>query len=63
MANEIFVDTSEFYSLLVKAEDRHEASVRNLRGAQRRKRLFVTTAVVLAKDGHFYEAGFVTMLK
>lgn len=56
MANEIFVDTSGFYSLLVKANDRHEASVRVLRASQRRKRRFVTTDYVLDETATLLKA-------
>jgi predicted nucleic acid-binding protein len=59
MANEIFVDTSGFYALLIKGDDRHGAVVRILRDARRRKRRFVTsdhvldeTATLLKARGH-----------
>src|SRR5882762_2919649 len=59
MANEIFVDTSGFYALLIKADDRHGAASRVLREARRRKRRFVTsdhvldeTATLLKARGH-----------
>jgi predicted nucleic acid-binding protein len=59
MANEIFVDTSGFYALLIKGDDQHEAAVRILREARRRKRRFVTsdhvldeTATLLKARGH-----------
>jgi predicted nucleic acid-binding protein len=47
MANEIFVDTSGFYALLVKRDDHHGAADRILGDARRRKRGFVTTDYVL----------------
>ena len=46
MANEIFADSSGFFALLVKADDRHSAASRLLHGARRRRR-FVTTDYVL----------------
>jgi predicted nucleic acid-binding protein len=64
MANEIFVDTSGFYALLIKADDRHAAAGRHLREARRRKRRFVTsdyvldeTATLLKARGHVYLLG------
>src|SRR2546430_3427778 len=61
MANEIFVDTSGFYALLVKSDDWHAAADRHLREAQRRKRRFVTsdyvldeTATLLKARGHVH---------
>lgn len=47
MANEVFVDTSGFYAMLVKGDDQHAAVQRILREARRRKRGFVTTDYVL----------------
>jgi predicted nucleic acid-binding protein len=47
MANEIFVDTSGFYALLIKADDRHAAAGRHLAEAKRRKRRFVTSDYVI----------------
>ena len=59
MANDIFVDTSGFYALLIKGDDQHAAAVRTLRDARRRKRRFVTsdhvldeTATLLKARGH-----------
>jgi predicted nucleic acid-binding protein len=64
MANDIFVDTSGFYALLIKADDRHVAATRQLRYAQRRKRRFVTsdyvldeTATLLKARGHLHFLG------
>jgi predicted nucleic acid-binding protein len=56
MANEIFVDTSGFYALLVKRDDRHDAAVRVLRQARRRKRRFVTTDHVLDETATLLKA-------
>jgi len=47
MANEILVDTSGFYAMLVKGDDKHKAADGVLREARRRKRGFVTTDYVL----------------
>ena len=64
MANEIFVDTSGFYALLIKADDRHASADRHLRDARRRKRRFVTsdhvldeTATLLKARGHLHLLG------
>src|SRR5260370_41115753 len=64
MANEIFVDTSGFYALLIKADDRHAAASRLVREARRRKRRFVTsdyvldeTATLLKARGHVHLLG------
>ena len=71
MANDIFVDTSGFYALLVQADDRHAAAARHLREAKRRKRRFVTsdyvldeTATLLKARGHVHRLGafFTTVL-
>lgn len=47
MANEIFVDTSGFYALLVGQDDQHEQAGRILRQAATQRRGFVTTDYVL----------------
>jgi predicted nucleic acid-binding protein len=63
MANDIFVDTSGFYALLVKADHRHAAAERILRNAKRRKRGFVTTDYVLDETATLLKArGFVHLL-
>jgi predicted nucleic acid-binding protein len=56
MANEIFVDTSGFYALLIKADDLHAAAVRILREARRRKRRFVTSDYVLDETATLLKA-------
>jgi predicted nucleic acid-binding protein len=56
MANEIFVDTSGFYALLIKGDDRHEAAFRVLREARRRKRRFVTSDHVLDESATLLKA-------
>jgi predicted nucleic acid-binding protein len=64
MANEIYLDTSGFYALLFKKDDRHAAASRILRDAQRRRRGFVTsdyvldeTATLLKARGHAHLLG------
>ena len=56
MANEIFSDTSGFFALLVKADDRHAAADRILHDAQKRKRRFVTTDHVLDETATLVKA-------
>jgi predicted nucleic acid-binding protein len=63
MAPEIFVDTSGFYALLVRGDDKHEAARRLLQNARRRKRGFVTTDYVLDETATLLKArGFVHLL-
>ena len=63
MANEIFVDTSGFYALLIRGDDQHQAADRILREARRRKRGFVTTDYVLDETATLLKArGFVHLL-
>lgn len=63
MANEVFVDTSGFYAMLVKGDDRHAAVQRVLREARRRKRGFVTTDYVLDETATLLKArGLVHLL-
>ena len=47
MARETFVDTSGFYAVLVKADDRHTQAVALLDEAAANRRRFVTTDYVL----------------
>jgi predicted nucleic acid-binding protein len=64
MANDIFVDTSGFYALLVKGDEQHVAAGRVLREARRRKRGFVTTDYVLDETATLLKArGFVHLLR
>ena len=71
MASELFVDTSGFYALLVKNDDRHAAASSYLREAKRKQRSFVTsdyildeTATLLKARGHAHllDAFFQTVL-
>jgi predicted nucleic acid-binding protein len=64
MANDIFVDTSGFYALLIKGDDRHEAAVGVLRAARRRKRRFVTSDHVIDETATLLKArGFAHLLR
>jgi len=56
MANEIFIDTSGFYAMLVRGDDKHAAAKRVLREARRRKRGFVTTDYVLDETATLLKA-------
>lgn len=56
MANEIFVDTSGFYALVITSDDRHTTAERVLRDARRRKRGFVTTDYVLDETATLLKA-------
>ena len=56
MANEVFVDTSGFYALLVKGDSQHRSAGVILRVAQRRKRRFVTTDYVLDETATLLKA-------
>ncbi|MHB2017754.1 MAG: hypothetical protein ACYCW6_12465 [Candidatus Xenobia bacterium] len=72
MANEIFVDTSGFYALLVRGDEQHQAASRVLAEARRRKRGFVTTDYVLDESatllmargrGHLAEPGSIYQVR
>jgi predicted nucleic acid-binding protein len=56
MANDIFVDTSGFYALLVKADDRHAAASALLGPARKCRRRFVTTDYVLDETATLLKA-------
>jgi uncharacterized protein len=63
MANEVFVDTSGFYALLVQSDDKHGAAGRVVRDAQRRRRGFVTTDHVVDETATLFKArGFAHLL-
>ena len=63
MAKEIFVDTSGFYAILVKDDDRHRPALRVLKESQRRKRGFITTDYVLDETATLLQArGFAHLL-
>jgi len=56
MAGEVFVDTSGFYALLVRRDDRHQAAADVLREARARRRRFVTTDYVLDETATLLKA-------
>ena len=56
MGNDIFVDTSGYYALLVKQDDRHMVASRVLREARKRKRRFVTSDYVLDETATLLKA-------
>ena len=56
MASDVFVDTSGFYSLLVRRDDRHQQASHLLHQARRRKRRFATTDYVLDETATLLKA-------
>ncbi len=63
MATEVFIDTSGFYAMLVRGDDKHAAVQRVLREARRRKRRFLTTDYVLDETATLLKArGFLHLL-
>ncbi len=56
MANEIFIDTSGFYALLVQKDDRHKEATRLLKSAATQRRGFVTTDYVLDETATLLKA-------
>ena len=56
MAREIFVDTSGFYALLVKRDDKHAEASRILKSAAQEQRGFVTTDYVLDEAATLLQA-------
>ena len=56
MAREIFVDTSGFYALLVKRDDKHAEASRILQSAAREQRGFVTSDYVLDETATLLQA-------
>jgi len=56
MAHEIFIDTSGFYALLVKRDDKHTAATTILRSAASARRGFVTTDYVLDETATLLKA-------
>lgn len=64
MANEIFADTSGFYAILAKGDDRHLAALRVLKESRRRKRGFVTTDYILDETATLLKSrGFAHLLE
>lgn len=56
MANEIYVDTSGFYAMLVRTDNKHAAVLRILKEARRRKRHFVSSDYVLDETATLFKA-------
>ena len=56
MAHDVFVDTSGFYSLLVRRDDRHREASRLLGEAHSSKRRFATTDYVLDETATLLKA-------
>jgi len=56
MAVDVFVDTSGFYALLVRRDDRHQAAAAVLREARARRGRFVTTDYVLDETATLLKA-------
>src|SRR5687768_3905380 len=56
MAGELFVDTSGFFSLLVKRDPSHAAALRILKRAARERRRLLTTDYVLDETATLLKA-------
>ena len=56
MEHEIFVDTSGFYALLVRADEQHSAASNFLQQARSARRRFVTTDYVLDETASLLKA-------
>jgi len=56
MASELFIDTSGFYALLVRGDDRHEQALDLMRHASERRDRFVTTDYVLDETATLFMA-------
>ncbi len=56
MANEIFIDTSGFYSLLARNDKGHEQASNVLADAMRERRKFITTDYVLDESVTLFRA-------
>jgi len=56
MARDVFVDTSGFYALLVRRDDRHQQASRLLQEAGPRRGRFVTTDYVLDETATLLKA-------
>jgi len=62
MANEIFVDTSGFFAMFDRSDNKHSAVQRVVREARRRKRNFVTSDYVLDETATLLKARGLTHL-
>ena len=56
MASEVFIDTSGFYSLLVRDDDRHGQAGKIMRSAGEHKRRFVTSDYVVDETATLLQA-------
>jgi uncharacterized protein len=56
MAHEVFADTSGFYALLVKRDDRHGQASEFMRDAAKRRLRFVTTDYVIDETATLLQA-------
>ena len=56
MASDVFIDTSGFYALLVRGDDRHQKSIDLMHQAAQVKRRFVTTDYVLDETATLLQA-------
>lgn len=56
MAHEVFIDTSGFYALLVKKDDRHLQASNFMREAAKKRLRFVTTDYVLDETATLFQA-------
>ncbi len=62
MANELFVDTSGYYSILANDDDAHAKAKRVIGDAKKRKRILVTTDYVLDETATLLKARGLTHL-
>jgi predicted nucleic acid-binding protein len=56
MANDVFIDTSGFYALLVKDDDRHAAADSHLRELRRKRARLVTSDYILDETATLLKA-------
>jgi predicted nucleic acid-binding protein len=56
MAHDIYVDTSGFYALVIKEDNRHKVASHVLRDARKRKRRFVTSGYILDETATLLKA-------
>jgi uncharacterized protein len=56
MASDVFIDTSGFYSLLVREDDRHAQAGKIMRAAAETKRRFVTSDYVVDETATLFQA-------
>lgn len=56
MASDVFIDTSGFYSLLVRNDDQHDQAGKVMRGAAEARRRFVTSDYVVDETATLLQA-------